>query len=312
MTACPVPIADVKLDLGVDPADTSGDAWLQRRMNALWARMEKYCARPLRTLTTYEDDWGQVVNSLSPAFRPPAMMPPPPPYGYAAPLPYGVATPYLTRYPVQRITRFLANGEERPIADIQFDPSTGKLLAVMGPGTATDLSHWLVSARAKVTYVAGWSAIPDDLAEILYQCVAVQWSQRAAQQSGSAVGGFIATRITTQDLGSLELDTSPNYFVAQASKSNAYASVDPMLGVYAHVLDEYLASDLMAPGDWIRPVCSELGVAPSGGDHSEVVGDLPPANPSPGDRWWNSNEGRNYVYYFDGSKSQWVQEDYGT
>lgn len=36
------------------------------------------------------------------------------------------------------------------------------------------------------------------------------------------------------------------------------------------------------------------------------IGDTPPANPGAGDLWWNSADGRMYVYYTDANSSQWV------
>ena len=35
----------------------------------------------------------------------------------------------------------------------------------------------------------------------------------------------------------------------------------------------------------------------------------PPANASPGDLWWDSEEGRGYVYYNDGDSNQWVESN---
>ena len=37
-----------------------------------------------------------------------------------------------------------------------------------------------------------------------------------------------------------------------------------------------------------------------------AIGDTPPANPGAGDLWWNSADGRMYVYYTDANSSQWV------
>lgn len=43
-----------------------------------------------------------------------------------------------------------------------------------------------------------------------------------------------------------------------------------------------------------------------GGGASVTVSDTAPGSPSAGDLWWNSDDGTLYVYYFDGSSSQWV------
>lgn len=36
------------------------------------------------------------------------------------------------------------------------------------------------------------------------------------------------------------------------------------------------------------------------------IDDTPPSAPNAGDLWWNSNEGQMYIYYNDGTSSQWV------
>jgi len=38
-----------------------------------------------------------------------------------------------------------------------------------------------------------------------------------------------------------------------------------------------------------------------------AVGPNPPENPIEGNLWWNSHEGRMYIYYTDNDSSQWVQ-----
>ena len=38
-----------------------------------------------------------------------------------------------------------------------------------------------------------------------------------------------------------------------------------------------------------------------------AIGAKPPADPVPGDLWWNSSDGRMYIYYTDEDSSQWVQ-----
>ena len=38
-----------------------------------------------------------------------------------------------------------------------------------------------------------------------------------------------------------------------------------------------------------------------------AVGPNPPENPIEGNLWWNTHEGRMYIYYTDNDSSQWVQ-----
>jgi len=44
----------------------------------------------------------------------------------------------------------------------------------------------------------------------------------------------------------------------------------------------------------------------TGGSGSLVIGDTPPASPSPGSEWWDSNSAQLYIFYNDGTSSQWV------
>ena len=44
-----------------------------------------------------------------------------------------------------------------------------------------------------------------------------------------------------------------------------------------------------------------------GGGASVATDDNPPANPAQGDLWFDSSVAKTYIYYNDGSSSQWVQ-----
>ena len=46
----------------------------------------------------------------------------------------------------------------------------------------------------------------------------------------------------------------------------------------------------------------------TGSKGTTFIGDSPPASPVNGDTWFDSSEGIRYVYYADGTSSQWVQE----
>ena len=51
---------------------------------------------------------------------------------------------------------------------------------------------------------------------------------------------------------------------------------------------------------------------PLGGGGAEVsVGDNPPADPEQGNLWWDTVEGRLFIYYTDGNSSQWVDASPG-
>lgn len=82
------------------------------------------------------------------------------------------------------------------------------------------------------------------------------------------------------------------------------AEVDPVAyhGMIAHVHSEgrlYFAH----AGEWV-PVAN-LGEAAGGA--SVDVSDTPPTEPESGNIWFNSTNGRIYVYVQDGDSSQWVQ-----
>ena len=38
-----------------------------------------------------------------------------------------------------------------------------------------------------------------------------------------------------------------------------------------------------------------------------TLSDTSPSTPSSGDLWWNSSSGGMYIYYNDGTSSQWVE-----
>lgn len=71
--------------------------------------------------------------------------------------------------------------------------------------------------------------------------------------------------------------------------------IQPTIGAY-NVVVQFVFSSL-AQG---------IEISGGGGSSSVYIGDTPPANPVPGDLWWNSTTGLMMIYYNDGSSSQWV------
>ena len=55
-----------------------------------------------------------------------------------------------------------------------------------------------------------------------------------------------------------------------------------------------------------KRVTKGLAAGATGGGGSITVSDTAPAGPSAGDLWFDSTVLRTYVYYNDGSSSQWV------
>jgi hypothetical protein len=60
-------------------------------------------------------------------------------------------------------------------------------------------------------------------------------------------------------------------------------------------------------GDRANVTITSSGGPGGGGGTYANVSDTVPANPSPGQMWWNSANGNMFVYYNDGTSSQWVQ-----
>lgn len=224
----PIDLAILKDDLGIDPADTSQDAWLQRRVNGVWARMETYTARSLRAPPVgFVDDWGELILNDRYRLQPPSHWVNGQQRGSV----------FLRQFPVISINAIELNGAPVDPSHAMFDAKTGKLfdLTGAGGGYAFDLGRLLPSARAKVTYVAGWSELPDDLYEVLLGAIGPMWNSRTSQASG--LGGGNINEVQVLDVGSFKM-SGANMFVSAANKGTG--AVDPILGPYTATLDNYV------------------------------------------------------------------------
>jgi hypothetical protein len=222
----PIDLAILKDDLGIDPADTSNDAWLQRRVNGVWQRMETYTARSLSSPPSgFVDDWGELVINDRVQQQPPL-------WNNMRPR----ASVFLRQFPVLSINGVELNGTPIDPSFAIVDNKTGKLFGLDGSSLyARDLGVLLPSARAKVTYMAGWAELPADLYEVLLQAMEVQWNSRLAQESG--LGGGNVNEVQVQDVGSFKM-SSTNAFTTAANKGAG--ALDPMLGPYTAILDNYV------------------------------------------------------------------------
>src|SRR4051812_13519168 len=64
----------IKDDLGIDADDTSHDAWLDRRIAAIWARMEQHTGRLLASPPAlYVDDWSLAIDANVHKAAPPVL-----------------------------------------------------------------------------------------------------------------------------------------------------------------------------------------------------------------------------------------------
>ncbi|HKV17357.1 MAG TPA: phage head-tail connector protein [Reyranella sp.] len=222
MTA-PAILDDIKADLGI--TGNTDDAWLQRRINAVWARMEVYTSRKLcAPPAKFVDDWGQIASQGVVHVLPPILMQP------------ARGSVFLRCFPVVSIEAVELHEGATAADDVTFDARTGKLFSVRGSIYAEDLSVALRAARAKITYTAGWATVPADLYEIVLGALQPLW---AAKKAGGVPGVSGAlTGISVQDVGSIEL-AEGNLFVSTAAKAGG-GSGDPLLGPYANMLELYI------------------------------------------------------------------------
>lgn len=220
----PIKLDDLKEDLGI--TDASQDAWLQRRVDGIWSRIEQYTARKLRAPPeAFVDDWGLIaevdVNQ-------------PQPLWYMA-----RASVFLRYFPVASIEAIEMDSGAGTASDVRFDGKTGKLFNLSPGGMfAQDVSTWLVRSRVKITYKAGWDAVPGDLYEVVLGAMSMLWPQRRSQASGGL--GGTPKLINIADVGSVDLDTGGNLFIESAAAKPGVAGGDPLLGPYASMLDGYV------------------------------------------------------------------------
>jgi hypothetical protein len=233
-THAPIDLDTIKDDLNI--IDDSQDAWLQRRLDGVWARMESFCGRKLcAPPLPFVDDWGEITINGEHVNRPPLL-------AY-----WPRASVFLRVHPVAEITAIELYGSSADPAQALFDIDSGKLFTVTAGGTVGavgwargweyDLGRELLSARARVSYMAGWATVPADLYEAALGAVQVLWTARQAQLAG--LGGGAVTSIDVMDVGSVQL-AGANSFVDAATKRGIGGTVDPLLGPWLAVLNDYI------------------------------------------------------------------------
>lgn len=70
------------------------------------------------------------------------------------------------------------------------------------------------------------------------------------------------------------------------------------------VLTIEAGSGIVITGDAIN---DKITISATGGSSSVTTSDTAPGSPGDGDLWWDSSTGKLYIYYDDGSSSQWVE-----
>lgn len=219
MTA-PIDIEVLKDDLGI--TDTASDAWLTRRVEAIWSRIESYTARTLRAPpATFRDEWSGfpwwTPGSLWPLVNP--------------------SNVFLRQYPVTEILTIDAGDDEVDIAGFSLDKRTGQVIALNGV-------PWPTTGIVSIAYKAGWEDLPAELYDVVLSLMRPLWAERSAATSGTLAG---VNSISINDVGSVDLTTSTAY-----SDVAAKSGGDPMLGPYAYVLDSYI--------DWRARMGGQPGV----------------------------------------------------
>jgi len=230
----------LKDDIGMPPG-TENDAWLLRRVEGVWSRMETYCNRHLGSLTSFRDVWkpAQIESNVG-AYWP-----------YSGGVVY-----YLRHYPVKEILLAIDGDQLLPDpASVLFNPHNGALLGYGPTGSPTYFS------LPQIAYTAGYDPIPPDLYESMVGILQSVWNARSNAKSGLATGGMIPSQIDIADVGSITLGggNTASGFSSTLIAGGDYN--DPMLGPYMYVLDGY--RDKRAEmGSVLMPMTDDLGPAP--------------------------------------------------
>jgi hypothetical protein len=239
----PVDLATIKDDLGIPADNTSSDAWLARRIDGIWSRMQAYTGRPLLLASTWTDDWGRLITNHPAPVEPPLI---------AA---WPSASVFLRVFPVKSIAKVTFNGEQLDVSRVLFEQGSGKLIGL--DGWPRDVRHALIGGRVAIDYEAGFAELPPVLYEVLLGALTVQWTARQAAASGVAPGGFLPTRINATDVGEIDLSPAANFFVDQSGRRGA---TDPLLGPFAMLLDEFVDWRTMLGGAY--PATTPVEAAP--------------------------------------------------
>jgi hypothetical protein len=225
----PVDLDVLKDDLNIPPTDTSNDAWLQRRIDEIWARFEVFTSRKLVSPpASFVDNWGDIsINGVHINL--------PPTIAY-----WPRSTVFLKVYPVVDVTVVNLNGADlADLSGVNWEAKSGKLIALdqQASGWRADggLDRRLMYECARITYTAGFDTVPPDLYAALLGVITPLWQSRQAQQSG--FGGGAVTQIDVMDVGSVQL-AGANAFVEATLKG--VRTTDPMLGPWAANLTDYI------------------------------------------------------------------------
>lgn len=82
---------------------------------------------------------------------------------------------------------------------------------------------------------------------------------------------------------------------------------DTSIATTAFVQTELVTKVDEAPNDGVQYVRKSLAWAPVSVPPGTAISDTPPVSPQPGQMWWESDTGRLYIWFDDGTTQQWVQ-----
>jgi hypothetical protein len=125
----------------------------------------------------------------------------------------------------------------------------------------------------------------------------------ASGGTGDVVGpaGAVTDRIATFNGATGKIIKDGGKLISDLALTTAVpvpATAVPLVEAVAGVVG---TSVKYAREDHVHPL-----VPGSGGGASVTISDTPPASPSVGNLWWESDTGNIYIYYNDGNSSQWV------
>jgi len=219
-------LATIKDDIGMDPADTTNDAWLQRRIDAVLENFRQYTHRWLYPLAVFTDDWRPIPYERIGLRFPPG----------SAGTAWGVSN-FLKEFPVKSIDSITDNqGTVIDPAMIRYDGLSGELLS-----QTTDNQYCIhpVSQQLPIIqYQAGYEILPSDLYDAMIGILQSLWSVRSTQKSGLGIAGMIPQQVTIADVGTVRLTGSP-YTGSVFTEVGGKTIMDPLLGPYGSTLDSY-------------------------------------------------------------------------
>jgi hypothetical protein len=130
--------------------------------------------------------------------------------------------------------------------------------------------------------------------------------------SFNGLTGIVVVKIEDLDVSISNRSTNYSLVWNNDSELHEYQSVPTLLGNYVRTINGLTGGVTLAAGSNITltPSGNTITIASSGGGGGGsgfTYASSAPGTPSLGDRWMDSDTGKEYVYVNDGSSSQWVE-----